>query len=129
MLLLICVKSVQTRSYSGPYFPVFGRNTGKYGPEITPYLDTFHTVLLYRLSSTKIYVLVLLHSLNFNFHKLWFLSLIGTMVRKKMYSPFEVYILSMNKNKSRKRYFQFGRSYGEGYVYLFIISVQNYRLF
>ena len=27
---------------SGPYFPVFGPNTGKYGPEITPYLDTFH---------------------------------------------------------------------------------------
>ena len=27
-----------------PYFPVFGLNTGKYGPEITPYLDTFHVV-------------------------------------------------------------------------------------
>ena len=51
------------------------------------------------------------------------------MVRKKMYSPFEIYILSMNKNKSRKRYFQFGRSYAEGYVYHFIISLQNYRLF
>ena len=25
---------------SGLYFPVFGLNTGKYGPEITPYLDT-----------------------------------------------------------------------------------------
>ena len=30
---------------SGPYFPVFGLNTGKYGPEITPYLDTFHVVI------------------------------------------------------------------------------------
>ena len=29
---------------SGPYFPVFGLNTGKYGPEITSYLDTFHAV-------------------------------------------------------------------------------------
>ena len=29
---------------SGPYFPVFSVNTGKYGPEITPYLDTFHAV-------------------------------------------------------------------------------------
>ena len=42
---------------SGPYFPVFGLNmeryevssvfnpnAGKYGPEITPYLDTFHEV-------------------------------------------------------------------------------------
>ena len=27
----------------GPYFHVFGLNTGTYGPEITPYLDTFHT--------------------------------------------------------------------------------------
>ena len=30
---------------SSPYFPAFGLNTGKYGPENTPYLDTFHTVL------------------------------------------------------------------------------------
>ena len=29
---------------SGPYFPVLGLNTGKYGPEITPYLDPFHAV-------------------------------------------------------------------------------------
>ena len=39
------MKSVQILSFSGPYFPVFGLNTGKYGPEKTPYLDTFHTVL------------------------------------------------------------------------------------
>ena len=40
----------------GPYFPAFGLNTerysvfspnaGIYGPEITPYLDTFHAVLV-----------------------------------------------------------------------------------
>ena len=29
---------------SGPYFPVFRLNAGKYGPEMTPYLDTFHAV-------------------------------------------------------------------------------------
>ena len=29
---------------SGPHFPVFRPNTRKYGPEITPYLDTFHAV-------------------------------------------------------------------------------------
>ena len=28
----------------GPHFPVFGLNAGKYGPEITPYLDTFPAV-------------------------------------------------------------------------------------
>ena len=31
--------------YSGPYFPIFSPNTGKCGPEKTPYLDIFHTVL------------------------------------------------------------------------------------
>ena len=30
---------------SGPYISVFSLNIGKYGPEITPYLDTFHVVL------------------------------------------------------------------------------------
>ena len=28
-----CVKSVQIWSFSGPYFPVFSPNAGKYGPE------------------------------------------------------------------------------------------------
>ena len=32
-----CVKSVQIWSY---FWSVFSPNTGKYGPEITPYLDT-----------------------------------------------------------------------------------------
>ena len=36
-----CDKSVQIRSFCGPYFPVFSSNTGKYGPEKTSYLDTF----------------------------------------------------------------------------------------
>ena len=48
------VKSAKIRSFSGPYFPAFGLNTerysvfspnaGKYGPEKTPYLDTFQGV-------------------------------------------------------------------------------------
>ena len=29
---------------SGLYFLVFGLNTGQYGPEISPYLDTFPAV-------------------------------------------------------------------------------------
>ena len=32
--------------FSSPYFPVFSRNAGKYGPEKNPYLDTFHAVAL-----------------------------------------------------------------------------------
>ena len=54
-----CVKSVQIRSYFWSIFScirteiqerftieisVLSPNTGKYGLEITPYLDTFHTV-------------------------------------------------------------------------------------
>ena len=41
-----------------PYFPTFGMNTpylslfspnaGKYGPEKTPYLETFHAVRVFR---------------------------------------------------------------------------------
>ena len=46
--------------FSGPYFPAFGLNTEylselipnarKYGPEKTPYLDTFHAVMKKELS-------------------------------------------------------------------------------
>ena len=32
------------RVFSGLYFPVFALNTGKYGPEKTTYLDSFHAV-------------------------------------------------------------------------------------
>ena len=32
---------------------VFSPNTGKYGPEITPYLDTFHTVYKRRTSKER----------------------------------------------------------------------------
>ena len=30
--------------FSGPYFPVFSPNRGKYGPEKTPYLDSIHAL-------------------------------------------------------------------------------------
>ena len=32
--------------FSGPFFPVFGPNAGKYEPEKTPYLHTFHAVTI-----------------------------------------------------------------------------------
>ena len=35
-------KCPYTKFFSGLYFPVFNPNTGKYGPDETPYLDTFH---------------------------------------------------------------------------------------
>ena len=37
--------SSKCRDFSGPCFLVFGLNTGKYGPEKAPYLDTFHAVM------------------------------------------------------------------------------------
>ena len=41
--------------FSGPSFPafVFSPNTGKYGPEKTPYLDTFHAVVYRRKRNKK----------------------------------------------------------------------------
>ena len=36
------------RFFSGPYLPVFGLKTWKYGPKKTPYLDTFHAVALFK---------------------------------------------------------------------------------
>ena len=39
-----CVKVSKCRVVSAPYFSVFGLNAGKFGPEITLYLDTFHAV-------------------------------------------------------------------------------------
>ena len=44
-----CVKSVQIRSN---FSSVFSPNSGKYGPEITPYMDTFHAVSLEQKNST-----------------------------------------------------------------------------
>ena len=43
--------------FTGPYFPVFNSNTGKYRSENTPYLDTFHAVL----GNQLIWKLMLLH--------------------------------------------------------------------
>ena len=39
------VKNVQIWSFSGPHFPVFSQNTGKYWPEKSPHLHTFHAVI------------------------------------------------------------------------------------
>ena len=47
---------------SGPYFPVFSPNTGKDGPEIPPYLDTFQAV--YNNMTPAFFELVF--NLNFN---------------------------------------------------------------
>ena len=46
---------------SGPFFSVFSPNTGKYGPEITPYLDTFHAVKYSSEKFSKIFLKGSLH--------------------------------------------------------------------
>ena len=48
-LLLLCwlptaCKVSKYGFFSGPYYLVFSPNTGKYAPENTPYLNTFHAV-------------------------------------------------------------------------------------
>ena len=73
-----CVKSVQIRIFSGPHFPTFGLNTeryevslrvqsecGKYGPEKTPYLDTFHKVIVSSINGMHL-LLKLALSMNKN---------------------------------------------------------------
>ena len=40
---------------SGLYFPVFSPNTGKDGPEIVPYLDTFHVVVQLQMFPWKLF--------------------------------------------------------------------------
>ena len=46
-----CVKNVQIGVISVPYFLVFGLNTGKYGPGIILYLETFHAVNISKTNS------------------------------------------------------------------------------
>ena len=41
------MKCVQIRSF---FWSVFSPNAGKYGPEKTPYLDTFHAVLFMQIT-------------------------------------------------------------------------------
>ena len=42
ILSYYCMESFDRRSY---FWSVFSPNAGKYGPEITLYLDTFHAVI------------------------------------------------------------------------------------
>ena len=48
-------------AFSGPYFPVFGQNTGKYGQKKTPYFDTFHAVNRKSLVNTALIKIILIH--------------------------------------------------------------------
>ena len=48
--LIHCVKSVQIRSF---FWSVFSPNTGKYRPEKNSYLDTFHTVIRFKIFFLK----------------------------------------------------------------------------
>ena len=42
--------------FSGPYFSAFSPDTGKDGPEKTPYLDTFRAVLGFRAGLRQTYL-------------------------------------------------------------------------
>ena len=57
LMILKCSTVQKVARYavsSGPYFCVFGLNTGKYGPERFPYLDTFHAVQVLDVVQLKI---------------------------------------------------------------------------
>ena len=91
-----CVKSVQIRSFfwsvffphsdwirrDTPYLSVFSPNAGKYGPDKTPYLHTFHTVKVLSISSninptfvpcSRGYISGFSKILNFVLFLIWFL--------------------------------------------------------
>ena len=71
---------------SGPYFPVFSLNAGKYGPEITLYLDTFHVVF--------IFLELLLHQTMLTYSSfLYFLDMV----------PIFIFYLQLFKNRSKVR--------------------------
>ena len=57
------MKSFQIRSFSGPYFPVFNPNPGKYGPEKTPCLDIFRSLITIVLLLFLFYLLQVGYSL------------------------------------------------------------------
>ena len=44
LLIHRCVKVSKYGVFSGPYFPIFSPNTGKYRPGKTSYLDVFRAV-------------------------------------------------------------------------------------
>ena len=46
MVQLYCTTSSQPLHLISLYLSVFNPNAGKYGPEKTPYSDTFHAVLV-----------------------------------------------------------------------------------
>ena len=48
-------KCPNTEFFSGPYFPVFELNTEKYGPQKTPYLDTFQAAIV---QTVKVFVAI-----------------------------------------------------------------------
>ena len=79
-----CAKSVQIRSYSWSPFSCirieYGDLLRKYGPEITPHLDTFHVVHVYSLVD-RLSLRELDFQLNFEFSQklLTHLQLLETM--------------------------------------------------
>ena len=66
------------------YLSVFSPNTGKYGPEITPYLDTFYTVIS-KSSSKKIKVKTFAMSHHFLYQARRFPAMLPTLTLIKCY--------------------------------------------
>ena len=64
----VCEKCPNTEFFSGPYLSVFSPNVGKYGPEKTPYLDTFQAVAL---QASKELRLIFCNCLNMTSHQVW----------------------------------------------------------
>ena len=85
---------------SGPYIPVFSPNAGKYGPEMSPYLVSFHEVRGLSRSPPK----------HFKMEKLativsWTLSLIYRFMRNSSWWPSYLLLCKDYSSKNFKTFF------------------------
>ena len=86
--------------FSGPCFPVFSPNTGKYRPEETPYLDTFHAMIE---NNWQYYLLA--HLYNFYTYILFSDLFIDSYVYLFMYFLF--YSLSYTEKATESKVYDF----------------------
>ena len=95
-----CVKSVQIWSYFWSVLSCIQTKYRKYGPEITPYLDTFYAVVVHRtrsISSAKFpYICIIIKWLSLDWPVVWLIDDISLFfsVRKKSYPGYHLYLTS-----------------------------------
>ena len=96
------MKSVQTRSFSGPYFPTFGLNTGRYGVSLRILSEcgkirTRKNSIFWHFSRSVTVHFHLCLNVNLEKNNWWFFVIIFAVYLAK------VSLLKLNNRKTRKR--------------------------